>query len=78
MFEIDYSQAKEFASITDGTYETFVEKAVQDKMQLKTAQTLLTSISEFAKTSSRNFKITLFFIVSLPKKKMVNIQSGQS
>ncbi|WP_136300880.1 DUF669 domain-containing protein, partial [Streptococcus pyogenes] len=30
MFEIDYSQAKEFASITDGTYETFVEKAVQD------------------------------------------------
>lgn len=30
MFEIDYSQAKEFASITDGTYETFIEKAVQD------------------------------------------------
>lgn len=31
MFEIDYSQAKEFASITDGTYETFIEKAVQDE-----------------------------------------------
>lgn len=30
MFTIDYSKAKEFASITDGTYETFIEKAVQD------------------------------------------------
>ncbi|HEP6617330.1 TPA: DUF669 domain-containing protein, partial [Streptococcus pyogenes] len=30
MFTIDYSKAKEFASITDGTYEIFIEKAVQD------------------------------------------------
>lgn len=30
MFEIDYSKAQEFASITDGTYETFIEKATED------------------------------------------------
>ena len=30
MFAIDYSQAQEFASITDGTYETLIDKAEQD------------------------------------------------
>ena len=30
MFAVDYSKAQEFASITDGTYETFVDKAEQD------------------------------------------------
>lgn len=30
VFEIDYSQAQEFAKVTDGTYEVLIDKAVQN------------------------------------------------
>lgn len=33
VFEIDYSQAQEFAKVTDGTYEVLIDKAVQNASQ---------------------------------------------
>ncbi|VTT21706.1 phage protein [Streptococcus dysgalactiae subsp. equisimilis] len=76
MFTIDYSKAKEFASITDGTYETIIEKAVQDAT--KNGADFINIHFRIRKTSNKSFKIILFSTVFLPKKKTGISRRGHS